>query len=293
MYNCNFKNYIFRKAEKVYGNDFKLVKDRIAIEIAHAESIGLIQELLIAEQLVKSYKNNRTVYSIKGSIGALCISYILGITQVDPIKNKIPYEIAFGLDGHKVPQLVIEHDGSGIFNINHNRKLVDYRTLDGKVDYSNLKIWDLFSKGNYPPNIGLDSEDTRKVLKSIKPHTIIELAKSISIALSPGLFRDNGEILVIKGIIRIQELPSTKEDFIEIFTEHAITKEVAYSVLQFIQSGRKIPKRYNKYFLESTLPYWVLPLCEKIKYLASRFDSIQLSILAYNIASVSIIDNNL
>jgi DNA polymerase III alpha subunit (gram-positive type) len=295
MKNNSFYDYILSKAERVYGNDLKNIKDRIAYEVERVEEMGISEELLIAEQLVRAYEHNQKEYLVKGSIGSLCISYALGITEVDPVKYNIPCEMALGIDGHKIPQFVIEHDGSGLFRIMDNPNLAKKRRALYSADinheitrYDNLQVWNFFSEGNYPFDIGLDGEDTTEVLISIGPRSIEELAKAISIILSPGLFKGNAEILVKKGIIKIQDIPSTREDFLDLFIEHGIPREIAYLIIHYIRTGRKIAARFDDYITDAKLPIWLIPLCEKIMYLPTRVDSIQLSIIAYKTALADI-----
>lgn len=295
MCNYSFYEYVINKAKTVYGDEIDNVIHRLTYEIERVEYMGLTQEFLSAEKLVKSYRDNRRYFSVRGSIGSLCLAYVLGITDFDPSQYDISSEMAIGIDGNELPCFDIEHDGLGLFVVNENTKFAKYRGKLYSVDmndegmqYGNQKVWDFFSAGNYPSDIGLDGDDTSRMLILTRPQTIEALAKAFSIVLSAGLFDGNAEKLVKEGILRIQEIPSTRDDFIAFFIKHGIPFSVAHSITRFIRTGRSIPKQFSKYISDAHLPAWLIPLCEKILYLPTRATCIQLSILSYNIVLADI-----
>lgn len=297
--NHSFRDYIYKRATEVYGSDLSIVEDRLIREIDYIKGLGLEKELLAAELLVQSYNNRSIPYFISGLISSLCVPYLLGITEVDPIKYNIPIEMAIGIDGDKIPTFTIEHDGSGFLDIKRNRDMIhedlsaisatyhdEFRSLD------NHSVWEYFSNGYYPEQIGMDSEDMSIILKRFKPHSIKDLARAISASLSTGLYQGNGECLLDEGILMVTDLPTMREDFIELLIAKGLSMETAYTIMNYVKTGRPLPEKLKLILEELDSPEWFIPFIEKISYLLPRSYCVELGIYAYKIVQGKYIDSS-
>lgn len=289
--NNDFHDYIYNRSAEVYGSDLSKIGDRLIRELEFVETFGFEKELLAAELLTQSYKERSIPYFVSGLISSLCLPYILGITEVDPIRYNIPIEMAIGISGNKIPTFIIEHGGLGFLSIIQNS---DYLNLDlatlsvrshGKPkSFDNAKVWEYFSSGYYPEIIGSDSDDMSRILRRFRPHSIEELAKALSAALSTGLYSGNAELLMDKCILTINDLPTTREDFIELLVGNGLDRESTFTIMNYIQTGRPIPEGLKHTLSGIDLPDWFLPLAEKILYLLPKSYSLELAIFAYKIA---------
>lgn len=297
MLKSEFYHYIYEKAQAVYKDQLNEFEGRISYEIDRVEALGLVHEFLAAELLIKSYKKKEIVYIVRGSVGALCISYLLGITEVDPIEYEIPCEMALGEDGHKLPQFEIVHDGTGLFKTSVMSGLIRKRNFvyDAKesslaLSKNNLLVWKSFAEGNYPSDIGLDCENMANVLKAFKPGSIRELAKAISIALGDGIMNANAQTIIKGEPLCFQDIPSTREDLYTMLLEYGIPIKIAYSIVNYVRTGRGIPSRYAEYINNSKLPAWLIPYCDLIQYMLPRSYCLELANLAYKIVKAECYD---
>lgn len=294
----SFRNYIYERAAEVYSSDLSIVEDRLIRELEYIKGFGLENEILAAEMLIQSYKCRSIPYFIRGLISSLCVPYLLGITEVDPMKYNIPIEMAIGINGDKIPTFTIEHDGSGFLDIKRNREMIheDLSAISATYhdefrSFDNHNVWEYFSNGYYPEQIGMDSEDMSIILKRFKPHSLKDLARAISASLSTGLYQGNGECLLDEGILAVTDLPSTREDFIELLIAKGLSMETAYTIMNYVKTGRPLPEKLKLILEEIDSPEWFLPFIEKIAYLLPRSYCVELAIYAYKITLQNYIES--
>jgi len=87
------KELVFEKFENRYPKPDKEVKDRIEYELAIITKTGFASYFLIVQDLVNWAKSKRIIVGPgRGSAAGSIISYILGITGVDPLKYDLLFE---------------------------------------------------------------------------------------------------------------------------------------------------------------------------------------------------------
>lgn len=294
--NQTFHEHVIKKAVEIYGSDLSAIEDRLLRELDYVETFGFEKELLAAELLAQSYKDRYIPFLVGGLIGSLCLSYILGITEVDPIKYNIPYEMAVGYNGDKIPSFVIEHNGSGILSVGKNINAIPCGILNNASnnfliikDFDDQKVWEYISCGNYKFDFGSSSKEFSELVERFKPTSIELFAKTISVCLSTGLYPNNIDNIANDYHLEINDLPTTREDFIELFIEHGLLKEKAFAVMSYIQTGRSIPVELMNILDEMKFPDWFAPLTQKIVYLLPRSYCLELAIFTYKTALSSLI----
>lgn len=81
------EGYSYRNLEKT-----KEIEDRVKMEYEVISSRGYIDYFLTVIDLVKFMQSKRILTATRGSAAGCMISYLCGITNVDPIKYKLPFE---------------------------------------------------------------------------------------------------------------------------------------------------------------------------------------------------------
>ncbi|OHA61848.1 MAG: DNA polymerase III subunit alpha [Candidatus Wildermuthbacteria bacterium GWA2_46_15] len=91
--NQYLRELVFEKIEKRYLKPGKDILERVEYELSVIEKTGFASYFLIVQDLVNWAKENRIVVGPgRGSAAGSIISYILGITNVDPIKYNLLFE---------------------------------------------------------------------------------------------------------------------------------------------------------------------------------------------------------
>ena len=93
------KNYDEKLRELSYAglNRVKLeetpeIKERIEYELKIIKNKGYAPYFLVVGDLLKYAKENNILTAVRGSVAGSIVTYLLGITTIDPIKYKLPFE---------------------------------------------------------------------------------------------------------------------------------------------------------------------------------------------------------
>ena len=111
------------RAKVIHGGSLPaVIEDRLSKELSIIkENVGA-SAYLIAHKLVK--KSNEAGYLVasRGAVGSSLVAYLLGITEVDPIKYDLPFEVFLGLNGEKRPDFGLN------FALEQKEEIVKYLT---------------------------------------------------------------------------------------------------------------------------------------------------------------------
>lgn len=92
-----------------YPEDGQIVKDRIAMELAVIQKTGFADYFLIVQDFVNWAKEHGIVVGPgRGSAAGSIISYILGITNIDPLKYDLLFERFLNPDRIQMPDIDID-----------------------------------------------------------------------------------------------------------------------------------------------------------------------------------------
>lgn len=119
-----------RFSKEVLGHkptDLKIYKERLAYELSVIKKLGFSDYFLLVQNIVKWSKDNGIIIGPgRGSVGGSLIAYLLGITDVDPIRFNLLFERFINADRtdlpdadldfmssrrHEVVQYIINHFG--------------------------------------------------------------------------------------------------------------------------------------------------------------------------------------
>lgn len=93
------KSYEEKMRELVYAGiknreltETKEIKDRIEYELAIIFNKGYTPYFLVVGDLLRHARENNILTTIRGSVAGSMVTYLLGITNVNPIEYKLPFE---------------------------------------------------------------------------------------------------------------------------------------------------------------------------------------------------------
>ncbi len=86
------KKYVYEGIPKRYGQESAEIIKRIEYELEIIKNKGFSIYLLIVGDLIRFANENGILTNIRGSVAGSITTYLLGITNVDPFRFKLPFE---------------------------------------------------------------------------------------------------------------------------------------------------------------------------------------------------------
>lgn len=86
------KKYVYAGIPRRYGTETNEVTERIEYELAIVKQKGFSIYMLIVADLIRFASENGILTNIRGSVAGSICTYLLGITNVDPLRFKLPFE---------------------------------------------------------------------------------------------------------------------------------------------------------------------------------------------------------
>ncbi|MEZ4114131.1 MAG: DNA polymerase III subunit alpha [Candidatus Paceibacterota bacterium] len=86
------KKYVYEGIKKRYGQENAEIVNRIEYELEIIKNKGFSIYLLIVGDLIRFANENGILTNIRGSVAGSITTYLLGITNVDPFRFKLPFE---------------------------------------------------------------------------------------------------------------------------------------------------------------------------------------------------------
>ncbi len=86
------KKYVYEGIPRRYGQETAEIIERIEYELNIIEQKGFSIYMLIVGDLIRFANENGILTNIRGSVAGSITTYLLGITNVDPFRFKLPFE---------------------------------------------------------------------------------------------------------------------------------------------------------------------------------------------------------
>lgn len=104
--NIIIKELAYQGAYRLYENTLtKEIEFRLNKELKSIIDNGYATLYIIAQRLVKRANDDGYIVGNRGSIGSSLVAYCLGITETDPLKYDIPFEVFAGFYGDREPDI--------------------------------------------------------------------------------------------------------------------------------------------------------------------------------------------
>ncbi|MCL2153649.1 MAG: PHP domain-containing protein [Oscillospiraceae bacterium] len=109
------------RVREVYGETLPdNIRERLDYELGSILNNGYSSIYMAAQRLVRKSNEVGYVVGSRGSVGASLVAYLLGITDVDPLKHDMLFETYAGIDGDRVPKISLNFSNSIIAEINQS-----------------------------------------------------------------------------------------------------------------------------------------------------------------------------
>lgn len=91
-YDQKLRELTYAGFERLGIKETPLIKERVEYELGIIFSKGFSSYFLVVGDLLRYAKENGILTAIRGSIAGSFVTYLLGITNIDPIEYKLPFE---------------------------------------------------------------------------------------------------------------------------------------------------------------------------------------------------------
>ena len=111
----------FERAEKKYGEITAEVRERLEYELKVIRDMGFAGYFLIVQDFIEAArKQNVRVGPGRGSAAGSAVAYVIGITDIDPIRYNLLFERFLNPERISMPDIDIDFDDAG------RQKVIDY-----------------------------------------------------------------------------------------------------------------------------------------------------------------------
>ncbi len=232
--------------KRLNGEVTKLYSDRLLYELSVIEKMGFVDYFLIVYDFILYAKRNKIyVGPGRGSAAGSLVSYVLGITDIDPIKFNLIFERFLNPERISMPDIDVD-----LSDIKRN-KVVEYvKNKYGKENVANIITFGTLLPKQVIRDVGrtlnLSVEELDKICKSIKfKETFKEIEKD-------KIFMDI--IKSDKRYLKLFDISKKLENLKRHTSIHAagvvISAESLNNIMPLYNSGDNILTAYSMNFLE-------------------------------------------
>ena len=272
----------------------------------------------------KKVKEDNEYFLLSGTIGSSFIVYLLGITDIDPIKYNIPFETSSAIEGYRRPNFEL------VFSMKYLNKIKRYievilkenGMLTDETSDDGLK---LYLRGNtdldfvlrlekvtgkkYTTNL-LDDKEGLELLKNantlgisefdyilvrnmileIKPNSFEDFVKISGLSHGTDVWTNNAQELIKNGTATLNEVIACRDDIMNYLIEQGVEKGIAFNIMESVRKGKIRKNReekwdeYKEIMKNHNVPEWYIKSCEKIKYLFPRAHAVNYVMNSFRLA---------
>jgi hypothetical protein len=114
------------RAKEIYGTDLpRSVRERLDTELDSITKNGYSSMYMIVRKLVKKFNDDGYHVGSRGYDSASLVAYLLGITEIDPLKYNIPFESFAGLGMDGLPDFSFDFSGDSQSEIHRYYRYVE------------------------------------------------------------------------------------------------------------------------------------------------------------------------
>ena len=166
----DIKELAFNGAYKLYGNPLsKEIEERLNEELYSIVENGFATLYIIAQRLVSKSNKDGYIVGTRGLVGSSLVAYCIGITEIDPIKYNIPFEVFSGFNGDKEPDIDLN------FAREYQKKAQEYvkDILEGVTTYKGGTIGtlyradDIVKKYYEEKNININKKEIERISEGL------------------------------------------------------------------------------------------------------------------------------
>ena len=97
---------------KYYPQPTKEIRERLAYELDVIDKTNFADYFLVVWDIMTFVRKSRILYGVRGSAAASIVLHCLGITEVDPIENKLVFERFLNIERKEMPDIDMDFEDS-------------------------------------------------------------------------------------------------------------------------------------------------------------------------------------
>ena len=295
------RNLCANRLEVKYEEELlKTARQRLDWELSLIEKYEASSAWLTVYDALKAVGAEEKDYCFRGTLTALVVSFLLDFTAIDPLTCQPKLYPEFALDDKKERLMSFEANVTSDIN----KKLVAYfeeysskenvsrRFFEEGLQYGvyigDGQTRDYYGNGsgNLPTDVfyfcffPVDREKLQVTLKKgiafelIKPETFEDNVKCYGLTHSTGVWEDNAEILIEKGIVSLKDVIAYREDVFELLLQYGVDREMAYVIADYVRKGIVRKRGWQPEMIQAmnsaNVPVWFTESCTKVVYLFPR-----------------------
>ena len=187
-------NLCHEDLHKYYPQPTPEIENRLAYELEVIKQTQFANYFLVVWDFISFAKKQGILFGVRGSAAASIVLYCLGITQVDPIKNKLVFERFLNMERREMPDIDLDFEGdrrdeviayvSQKYGREHVAQIITFGTLGARASLRDVgRALDMpYSDVDrvarlipFSPNITLDKalEENRELQNIYQEDTIV------------------------------------------------------------------------------------------------------------------------
>ncbi len=313
------KEKCYSKAKKIYGENLPYdVEKRLKLELDSIIENNFEIKYLVTSEAAKKSKEKGYLSYTRGSVGNSFVAFLLEITDFNPIKYNLPFEMFAGIKYDKEPDIeiyiseeIIEKILDEVKDVKEEikirgtnlptflKKLQDETKINPQdIDFDDKDTFNLFAKADTRGIYDFTSDFMINMLKQAKIRNFNDLVCVSALSHGTGTWTNNAEYVIRKFDIPIDMLVSNRADVMNYLMAKDIDKEKAYDITEFLRKGHCYRatyifaqknfsikwKEYKKILEDHHIPQYYIDSFENIKYLFSKAHSISAAENSFRIA---------
>jgi DNA polymerase III alpha subunit (gram-positive type) len=298
------------RAREIYSESFPgKVKERLDAELDLIIKNGYSGIFLIAQKLVRKANDDGYTAGLRSGAGAALVSYLLGITEFDPLDYNIPFECFFGLEGERTPVFdlsfsedyteaackylqellgkdsVIKLDAAGLKSLTMLKKLEDLTGADAKnIPLDDEETLTRFINADTLDIPLFESDCIRSMIKTAKPKSFDDFIKIFAASRGADVWDDNAENLIISETAALSEIIAARDEIMTYLTDIGVSREQACGIMNNVRRGLGLTREHEDIMTNAGVPDWYIESCKKIKFLSPKADSVGDMMISFRIA---------
>ena len=307
------KEKCYKKVKAIYGENLPYdIEERLKLELDSIIKNNFEIKYLVTSEVAKKSKEMGYLSYTRGSVGNSLVAFLLEITDFNPIKYNLPFEMFAGIKYDKEPDIeiyiseeIIEKILDEVKNVKEEikirgtnlptflKKLQDETNINPQnIDFNDKDTLNLFAKADTRGVFDFSSDFMINMLKQVKIRNFNDLVCVSALSHGTGTWTQNAEYLIRNSGIPIDRLVSNRADVMNYLMENDIDIKNAYDITEFIRKGKAYKandifdysdlkaefqtkwEEYKKILEKHHIPPYYIDSCEKIKYLFPKSHSI-------------------
>jgi len=300
------------------------VYKRLKTELDYITENEGAEVYMAAQGLVKLAREFGYYSTSRMHIGSSLIAYLLDITEVDPLRHNLSFEVFAGLDFDRQPDIHLSFDAEFIPHAQRYmrdnfpdvyimpedsdlppdcnaaiyftvcqayakiKKLADMTGADiSGIPFDDGKTLDMLMVADTSNVPTFDSDFARDMIKGTEPKTFDDFVKIYG--LSKGIYvwsrlDDDGVNLVSSEMPAYSDIIVFREDIAAYLLDKGIDRAAAYEIMEKVRKGRGLTVGHEEIMTNAGVPKCYIESCKNVKYLFPKGQAVSDTMLAFRIA---------